>query len=117
MPLLYHYIPPETKLYGKADVTQVAPKQLRTMTLGACDPSSFNDPFEVRPCFDQERHDYYSKSHESFSEQLLGIKHSLIAGRSMVDFPTENAVGFAENLNKRFRDELAKKWFPKRIRG
>ena len=65
MPLLYKYLGPERNPHGTADAigAPVAPSQLRTMTLRACDPSTFNDPFEFRPCFDQERHDFYAKSH------------------------------------------------------
>lgn len=80
------------------------------MTLLAKDPRSFNDPFEVRPYFDQERHNYFAKTHEQFYERALGIKHTLIAGHSMTEVPTENAVGFGEELNKRFRDQLGKRF-------
>jgi hypothetical protein len=106
MPLLYLYIAPGRPQGG----TPSLPPQLSTMTLLAADPRSFNDPFEVRPYFDQERHDHFAKSHESFYQAAIGIKHSLIAGRSMAGIPTENAVGFGENLNKSFRDELGKKF-------
>ncbi|MEO8428799.1 MAG: hypothetical protein ABI651_17000, partial [Verrucomicrobiota bacterium] len=30
----------------------------------------FNDPFEVRPWFDQERHNHFANSHESFPRQV-----------------------------------------------
>jgi hypothetical protein len=106
MALLYQYIAPGSPLTGAPSL----PPQLSDMTLLAADPCSFNDPFEVRPYFDQERHDYFAKSHESFYEAAIGIKHSLLSGRSMAGIPTENAVGFGENLNKRFRDELGKKF-------
>jgi len=79
------------------------------MSLPASNPSFFNDPFEVRPCFDQDRHDYFAKTHESFYAGL-GVPHSLSAKRSMVGVPTENAVDFGEHLNKRFRDELGKRF-------
>jgi hypothetical protein len=80
------------------------------MTLLASNPSFFNDPFEVRPYFDQEAHDHFAQTHESFYHKALGIKHSLLANRSMVGIPTENAVGFGEELNKRFRDELGRRF-------
>jgi hypothetical protein len=105
MPLLYQYVRP-----GGGDGASDLPPQLLTMTLLASDPCSFNDPFEVRPYFDQERHDYFAKSYESFYEKTLGIKHSLIAGRSMVGDPTEKAVGFGETLNKRYRQEISKRF-------
>jgi len=79
------------------------------MSLPASNPSFFNDPFEVRPCFDQERHDYFAKTHESFYARL-GFPHSLVAKGSMVGIPTENAVDFGEHLNKRFRDELGNRF-------
>src|SRR5438105_13101068 len=105
MPLLYKYLALDHEA-GQ----DVLPKALRTMTLLASNPCLFNDPFEVRPYFDQEAHDHFAKSHESFYQQVLGIKHSLIAGGSMVGVPTENAVGFGEHLQKRFRDELARRY-------
>jgi hypothetical protein len=37
---------------------------------------------------------------------LVGIPHSLLGNRTMVGFPTENSIGFAERLNGRFRDEI-----------
>jgi Protein of unknown function (DUF2971) len=106
MALLYHYIAPGRPQGG----TPSLPPQLSNLTLLAADPCSFNDPFEVRPYFDQERHDHFAKSHESFYEAAIGIKHSLRSGRSMAGIPTENAVGFGERLNKRFRDELGKRF-------
>ncbi len=93
MPVLYKYFDPE----GIA--------ALRTMSLSASNPLFFNDPFEIRPCFDQERHDYFAKSHESFHAQF-GMPHSLLGSASMVGVPTENAADFGEHLNKSFRDEL-----------
>jgi hypothetical protein len=105
MPLLYKYLAPGTGPKGEP----LLPAPLRTMTLLASNPCSFNDPFEVRPCFDQERHDHFAQSHETFYSKL-GIKHSLMGNRSMVGIPTENVVGFGERLNKRFRDELGKRF-------
>lgn len=106
MPILYKYLAPETGPNGEP----LLPAPLRTMTLLASNPCSFNDPFEVRPCFDQERHDHFAQAHESFCQRALGIKHSLVADRSMVGFPTEKAVGFAQELNKRFRDEIDRRF-------
>jgi hypothetical protein len=80
------------------------------MQVSATDPQLFNDPFEVRPFFDQECHDYFAKTHEAFYEKAIGIKHSLIAGRSMAGIPTEDAAGFGENLTKRFREALGGKF-------
>ena len=97
MPLLYKYLDPD----GIA--------ALRTMTLFASDPTAFNDPFEVRPGFDQERHDYFAKTCEAF-HGILGVKHSLLGSRSMVGIPTENAIGFGEQINERFRNELSERY-------
>ncbi len=105
MPLLYKYLPPMS-----GNGTPLPELILRTMRVGATDPRTFNDPFEVRPWFDQERHDHAAKTQESFHRQMLGIEHSLIKGRSMAGLPTENAAGFGERLNKRFRDELGRKF-------
>lgn len=105
MPLLYKYIPPKTE-----DGLPLPELILQTLRVSATDPRTFNDPFEVRPWFDQERQDYFVKGHESFHEAALGIKHSLMQGRSMVGIPPENAVGFGERLNKRFADELGKRF-------
>src|SRR5437773_1605755 len=106
MPLLYKYLSPD----NSKDGTPLPLLVLQTMRLSATDPRTFNDPFEVRPWFDQERHDRYAESHESFYKGTLGIEHSLIKGGSMVGLPTENASGFGERLNKRFRDELGRKF-------
>lgn len=105
MPLLYKYLAPETGPKGEP----VLPAPLRTMTLLASNPRSFNDPFEVRPPFDQECHDYAAQSCEGFHGRL-GFKHSLLGDRSMVGIPAENAVGFSEHLNKPFRDELGRRF-------
>ena len=105
MPLLYKYLAPDTGSKGE----QLLPAPLRTMMLLASNPCTFNDPFEVRPYFDHERHDYFAQSHENFHESL-GYKHSLLGNRSMVGIPTENAVGFSEHLNKRFRDDLGRRF-------
>src|SRR5208282_1107511 len=80
------------------------------MTLFASDPATFNDPFEVRPAFDQERHDFYANGHETFYAKRTGFKNSLLGNRSMVGIPVENAVGFGENINKQFREELSRKY-------
>ena len=106
MALLYQYIAPGGPQGGRFSL----PLQLSDMTLLAADPRSFNDPFEVRPYFDQECHDYFAKCHESFYEAALGMKHSLLPRHSMTGIPTENVVGFAEHLNKQFRDELGRRF-------
>jgi Protein of unknown function (DUF2971) len=97
MPLLYRYFEPD-------DITA-----LRTMSLPASNPLYFNDPFEVRPCFDQDRHDYFAKSHDAFHAQL-GVPQEVRKAYSMAGVPTENAVDFGEHLNKRFRDELGERF-------
>ncbi len=79
------------------------------MTLVAADPALFNDPFEVRPCFDQERHDYFASTHEAFHAQF-GFSHSLLGTGSMVGLPTENAVDFGEQINERFRRDLSRRF-------
>jgi hypothetical protein len=106
MPVLHKYLSPD----NSKDGTPLALLILQTMRLSATDPRSFNDPFEVRPWFDQERHDHAARTQESFHEQMLGIKHSLIKGRSMAGIPTENASGFSEGFNKRFRDDIGRKF-------
>jgi hypothetical protein len=75
------------------------------MTLPASDPASFNDPFEVRPAFDQKRYDYFTKSHET-----LNGGNSLLESGSMVGIPVEDAVGFGEQISKQFRVELSRKF-------
>lgn len=60
MSLLYKYVEP-----GKGNEgMQVPIRILTTMRLSASNPLWFNDPFEVRPWFDQERHNHFAKSHE-----------------------------------------------------
>jgi hypothetical protein len=97
VPLLYKYLDP------------AGIEALRTMTLVAADPALFNDPFEVRPCFDQERHDYFASTHEAFHAQF-GFSHSLLGTGSMVGLPTENAVDFGEQINERFRRDLSRRF-------
>ena len=80
MSLLYKYIEPDKDKDGTPRPIRI----LQTKRLSATDPRTFNDPFEVRPWFDQERHDNFAKCHESFYRKTLGIKDSLTAGRSMV---------------------------------
>jgi hypothetical protein len=97
VPLLYKYLNPD------------GIKALQTMTLLVSDPANFNDPFEVRPSFDQKRHDYFAKGHETFHARS-GFGNSLLQGRSMVGVPVENVVGFGETIVKQFRDELSKRF-------
>lgn len=104
--LLYKYLPPDEAVDG----TPLPALVLRTMRIKATDPRTFNDPFEVRPWFDQKRHDHFAKSHESFHKQVAGVEHSLAGTHSMVGFPTENAADFGEELNKKFRDDLGRKF-------
>lgn len=101
--ILYKYLPPPTD-------SDPVPFVLRTQTFAASDPRSFNNPFEVRPYFDQERHDCYAVGHESFHGTVSGSKHSLVAGQSMVGMPVENVVGFGDTLNQRFREEIGKRF-------
>lgn len=103
MPLLYKYLRPE-------DDNDPVPHALRTQTLLASDPRTFNDPFEVRPWFDQERQNYFASGHEGFYETVLGHSHSLINQGSMVDIPPERASCFGEKLNRKFREELGKRF-------
>ena len=103
MRILYKYLSPPT---GDDPI----PIVLRTQTFLASDPRTFNDPFEVRPYFDQERHDYYAQGHESFYRAAMGIRHSLLKGRSMVGLPVENVAGFGDTLNRRFRDEIGRRF-------
>ena len=103
MRILYKYLPPP-----RGD--EALPTVLRTRTLLAADPRTFNDPFEVRPYFDQERHDYFAAGHEGFYNGVLGRKDSLLKGQSMVGIPAENVVGFGDSLNRRFRDQIGQRF-------
>jgi hypothetical protein len=94
--LLYKYLDPN------------GVRALQGMALFASDPTSFNDPFEVRPWFDQERHDHFARTHEQFHAQF-GVQHSLLGSRSMVGISTELAASFSEQVNKRFRDGLSRR--------
>lgn len=105
MPLLYKYLAPDTSPDGK----RLLPAPLRTMTLKASDPSLFNDPFEVRPYFDQARLNHFAQTHETFHASV-GVQHSLVEGQSILGFPTEDVVGLADDLNERFRNELARRF-------
>ena len=67
MPLLYKYLSPDRGPSGE----YLLSASLRTMTLLASNPLSFNDPFEVRPYFDQECHDHFAKSYETFYETWI----------------------------------------------
>jgi Protein of unknown function (DUF2971) len=105
MSLLYKYVPP--------DLVAETPRPLRilqTMQLLVANPCSFNDPFEVRPAFDQERHDHAARTSEAFHWRMLGIEHPIIQGRSMVGQATETAFGFGERLNERFRTEIGQRF-------
>lgn len=92
-----------------ATVYKYAPDstELCNLAFSASDPAKFNDPFEIRPFFDQARHDHFAKYHEAHYAKI-GIPNSLIKGASMVGVPTEIAVGFGEQLNDQFRKELSK---------
>jgi hypothetical protein len=107
--ILYNYLGPST---GDDPV----PRVLRTQTFLAADPRTFNDPFEVRPYFDQERHDYFAAGHEGFHGSL-GTQHSLIKSQSMVGFPLENVVGYGDRLNRRFRDAIGQRFRVVCLRG
>ena len=103
MRILYKYLPPS----AGADPVPVV---LRTQTFLASDPCSFNDPFEVRPYFDQERHDHFAAGHEAFYGAALGHQHSLVKGQSMVGMSVESVVGFGDRLNRRFREAIGKRF-------
>lgn len=103
MRILYKYLPPPTD-------DDPVPLVLRTQTFLASDPRTFNDPFEVRPYFDQERHDYFAQGHEAFHGAASGAKNSLIKDQSMVGFPVENVVGYGDRLNRRFRDAIGERF-------
>ncbi len=105
MPLLYKYLAPDISQDGK----RLLPAPLRTMTLKASDPRLFNDPFEVRPCFDQARHDHFAQTNEAL-HAIVGVKHSLLGSQSMVGLPTEDIVGLDDELNERFRSELGRRF-------
>ncbi|MFO1461673.1 MAG: hypothetical protein U1G08_19995 [Verrucomicrobiota bacterium] len=101
MAVLYKYLSGESAL-----------KTLRSMSLLAGDPMSFNDPFEVRPVFDQARHDAFAQDHESQSKRRwpFSKQFSLLENRSMVGIPTENALDFGDGVHASFRDRLCKRY-------
>lgn len=103
MRILYKYLPP-----SRSD--DPLPPVLRTQSFVAADPRTFNDPFEVRPYFDQERHDTFAAGHEGFYGAAVGKKDSLVKGQSMVGMPVENVVGFGDRLNKRFREAIGRRF-------
>lgn len=103
MRILYKYLAPPSD-------GNPLPATLRTQTFLASDPRAFNDPFEVRPYFDQERHDYFAQGHEGFHGAVSGAKHSLVKNQSMVGFPVENVVGYGDTLNRRFRDAIGERF-------
>ena len=80
---------------------------LREMTFLASDPAGFNDPFEVRPCYDQEAHDHFAAGREAFDRLVGGDGDALTGSGSMVGMPVENVFGLADDLNKRFRGDLS----------
>jgi hypothetical protein len=102
MPTLYKYLHA-----GDCGGVPLALRVLKEMRLLASDPCSFNDPFEVRPCFDQECHDHGARTQEAFHQGVAGIEHSLLGNRSMAGIPTEHASAFGEHFNKRFRDSIS----------
>jgi hypothetical protein len=104
--LLYKYFGTASNQDGKDDL----PPILKNLTLLASDPCNFNDPFEVRPFFSHEHHDFFAASHEAHMKDRFGISYSLLGNRTMVGFPTENSIGFAERLNGRFRDEIRRQF-------
>jgi hypothetical protein len=101
--ILYKYLAP-------GDHNDPVPVVLRTQAFLASDPRDFNDPFEVRPYFDQECHDHYAAGHEKFYRHAMGIKYSLLKDESMVGIPVENAVGFSDSLTRKFRDEIGRRF-------
>lgn len=103
MRILYKYLGPSID-------DNPLPRALRNQTLLAADPRTFNDPFEVRPYFDQERHDYFAKCHEDLYGAALGVKYTLLKGRSMVGVPVENAPSFGDTLNQKFRDAIGQRF-------
>jgi len=101
--ILYKYI-------ASGDEKEPVPIALRSQTLVASDPTTFNDPFEVRPYFDQEAYEFYVRGKEGFDERMLGVKHSLVAGHSMLEVPVERAPGFGDDLTARFRREISRRF-------
>lgn len=83
---------------------------LQNMTLLASDPAGFNDPFEVRPCYDQETHEHFCQGSEDLHHWTGSAGHALIADAAMASFPAETVFGLPDKLNKRFREDLSKKY-------
>ncbi len=83
---------------------------LEHMTLLASDPATFNDPFEVRPCFDQESQDAAVQHREVFEKAAYGDARAFTDAGSMFGFPAANVVGMAETYNATFRGDLSKRY-------
>lgn len=85
--LLYKYVTP--------DLVAETPRPLRilqTMQLLVANPCSFNDPFEVRPAFDQERHDHAARTSEAFHWRMLGIENPLFRDGPWWDKPQKRLL-------------------------
>lgn len=76
------------------------------MRLIAANPCGFNDPFEIRPWYDQERHDHAERTQEDFHSRFWGREQS----RGLIGYPAELAAGFADHRHKRFRDEISRRF-------
>lgn len=103
MAILYKYIEPDKAPNG-------IPKPLlimQSLRLIAADPCGFNDPFEVRPWYDQERHDHAEKTHNEFHDRVWGRKTN---GGGLIGYPAEKAANIAEHNHKKFRDEISRRF-------
>lgn len=83
---------------------------LEHLTLLASDPATFNDPFEVRPCFDQKAQDAAVQQREAFDLAMYGDVRAFSDAGSMVGVPAENVVGMSETYNATFRRDLSKRY-------
>lgn len=99
MAILYKYIEPVIGPGNKPKPILI----LESLRLIAANPCGFNDPFEVRPWYDQERHDHAERTHNDFHNHFWGRE----ASSGLVGYPAELAADFAEHHHKRFRDEIS----------
>lgn len=98
MAILYKYIEPTIGPGNKPKPILV----LESLRLIAANPCSFNDPFEVRPWYDQERHDHAERTNNDFHNHFWGRE----ASSGLVGYPADLAADSAEHYHKRFRYEI-----------
>lgn len=107
MAILYKYVEPDIGPNNKPKPVLV----LESLRLIAADPCSFNDPFEVRPWYDQERHDHSESSHEKLQRLFRGNRSQHQIGQdSLVGYPAELAAFNADNCHKKFQQGISDRY-------